>query len=322
MLDCTCRPSTLGDCTRRRLMTRPLFRRVVLAGVAAAVAGGSLGARPQDQAQPAQRPSPSPASQHGAVVSRYCVTCHNDRVKAGGMTFDGVDVSKVAANPELWEKAVRKLRAGMMPPAGAPRPDVATTQVLVGWLEGELDRAATAHPNPGRPLLHRLNRAEYRNAIRDLIGLEVGDIAALLPPDDSAAGFDNNADVLGISPALLGSYLNAAGEISALAVGDPSTTSAARATATARTCRRTSTSKGSRLERSAESRAARVSARRRVQLRATAVSAERRCRSRARGRARGRVHRGRQARASRSDWRSGGISSPSFPRSCPTAMAA
>ena len=205
-------------------MNRPFFGRVALVCLATAVAGGSLGARPQEPAQPALRPSLSPASQHGAVVSRYCFTCHNERVKAGGMALDTVDITKVAANPELWEKAIRKLRAGMMPPAGAQRPDAATTQSLVTWLEGELDKEAAAHPNPGRPLLHRLNRTEYRNAVRDLLGLAVEDIASLLPPDDSSAGFDNNADVLGISPALLSSYLNAAGEISALAVGDPDTT--------------------------------------------------------------------------------------------------
>jgi mono/diheme cytochrome c family protein len=203
-------------------MNRPFFRRIVLVWVVTAVAGGSLGARPQEPA--AQRARPAPASPHGQVVSRYCATCHNERTRAGGIAFDSVDITKAAENPELWEKAIRKLRAGMMPPAGAQRPDAATTESLITWLEGELDREAAAHPNPGRPLLHRLNRAEYRNAIRDLLGLEVGDIAALLPPDDSAAGFDNNADVLGISPALLGSYLNAAGEISALAVGDPGTT--------------------------------------------------------------------------------------------------
>src|SRR5262245_37787179 len=175
-------------------MTRPFFGRVALVCVATAVAGGSLGARPQEPAQPAQRPSLSPASQHGAVVSRYCATCHSQRTKAGGIAFDSVDITKVAANPELWEKAIRKLRAGMMPPAGAQRPDAATTQSLVTWLEGELDKEETAHPNPGRPLLHRLNRTEYRNAIRDLLGLDVEDIASLLPPDDSSAGFDNNAD--------------------------------------------------------------------------------------------------------------------------------
>jgi len=117
---------------------------------------------------------------------------------------------------------IRKVEAGMMPPAGVPRPDTATRKALVANLEGVLDRAAKASPNPGRPLVHRLNRAEYANAIRDLLAVDL-DVSALLPPDDSSAGFDNNADVLGLSPVLLESYLTAAERISALAVGDPKT---------------------------------------------------------------------------------------------------
>ena len=122
----------------------------------------------------------------------------------------------------MWEKVIRKVEAGMMPPAGVPRPDAATRKALVANLEGVLDRAAKASPNPGRPLVHRLNRAEYANAIRDLLAVDL-DVSALLPPDDSSAGFDNNADVLGLSPVLLESYLTAAERISALAVGDPKT---------------------------------------------------------------------------------------------------
>ena len=110
---------------------------------------------------------------------------------------------------EAWEKVVKKLRAGTMPPQGAPRPDEATQAALVTWLETTIDRASAARPNPGRPALHRLNRAEYQNAIRDLLALDV-DAAALLPPDDSSYGFDNVADVLGVSPALLERYMGAA----------------------------------------------------------------------------------------------------------------
>ncbi|MBI2150839.1 MAG: DUF1592 domain-containing protein, partial [Acidobacteria bacterium] len=121
---------------------------------------------------------------------------------------------------EIWEKAVRKLRSGMMPPQGAPRPDDVTRTALVSWLTAELDRAATASPNPGRPLLPRLNRTQYANVIRDLLSLEV-DPAVLLPPDDAAYGFDNIGDVLGVSPVLLERYMDAAGRVSALAVGDP-----------------------------------------------------------------------------------------------------
>jgi hypothetical protein len=131
-----------------------------------------------------------------------------------------VNLSAVAANGEMWEKVIRKLRAGAMPPAGMPRPDAAAHDALVSFLEDALDRAAANRPHPGRPSPHRLNRAEYANAVRDLLALNV-DPAGLLPPDDSADGFDNNADVLSVSPVLLERYLSAAATISALAVGDP-----------------------------------------------------------------------------------------------------
>jgi hypothetical protein len=134
--------------------------------------------------------------------------------------FDRLDVSNVSEGPETWEKVVRKLRSGAMPPPGARRPDQATADRLVGWLESELDRAAAAQPNPGRPFLHRLNRAEYANTIRDLLALDV-DVTSLLPPDDSAYGFDNIAEALKVSPVLLERYIDAAGKISAIAVGDP-----------------------------------------------------------------------------------------------------
>jgi hypothetical protein len=128
-------------------------------------------------------------------------------------------MAKVPADAELWEKVIRKLRAGVMPPAGSPRPDQAALQDFTLWLEGELDRAAAANPNPGRPLIHRLNRTEYANAIHDLLDLDV-DAATLLPPDDSAYGFDNISDALGVSPLLQERYLSAAMKIGALAVGD------------------------------------------------------------------------------------------------------
>ena len=119
----------------------------------------------------------------------------------------------------MWEKVVRKLRAGAMPPPGVPHPDAATQSGLTTWLESRLDEAA-ATPNPGRPVLHRLNRTEYRNAVRDLLALDIGDVSSLLPPDDSAYGFDTIADFLGVSQVLLERYLSAAGRISSLAVGD------------------------------------------------------------------------------------------------------
>ena len=158
----------------------------------------------------------------GAVLKQYCFTCHNDQLKTGGLSLERLNLAQVPANADIWEKAIRKVRVGMMPPLNAAHPDDPTRRALVGWLQTALDRAAAAQPNPGSPLLHRMNRAEYANAIRDLLSLEL-DPAQLLPPDDSAYGFDNIADALGASPVLLESYLSAAGKISALAVGDPET---------------------------------------------------------------------------------------------------
>lgn len=173
--------------------------------------------------------APSPASQSAtaptlasqrALLDKYCVGCHNERLKTGGLVLERLDTSRVGENAELWEKVVRKLRAGMMPPSGMPRPDPTRYAALRSWLETELDRAAAAQPNPGRiPALHRLNRAEYRNAIRDVLGLDF-DVVTLLPPDDLSFGFDNIADALHVSPSLLENYLAAAGKISREVVGD------------------------------------------------------------------------------------------------------
>ena len=153
------------------------------------------------------------------TVSTYCVTCHNDKLKTGGLVLDRPELADVAAHADVWEKVIRKVRTGMMPPAGSPRPNPGERDALLSSLTSTLDAAARVTPNPGRPLAHRMNRAEYANAIRDLLALDV-DAAALLPPDDSSAGFDNNADVLGVSPVLLESYLTAAERVSALALGD------------------------------------------------------------------------------------------------------
>jgi hypothetical protein len=154
-----------------------------------------------------------------ATLDQYCVTCHNQRAKTAGLELDTPDLTQIPGHAELWEKVVQKLRTGMMPPPGARRPDAATYNATATWLEATLDQAASAHPYAGRPVLHRLNRSEYANAIRDLLDLDV-DASALLPPDDSAFGFDNISDVLGVSPALQEHYLSAALTIAALAVGD------------------------------------------------------------------------------------------------------
>jgi len=157
-----------------------------------------------------------------AALTQYCFACHNERAKTAGLSLEGMDTSQIGRDAEVWEKVVRKVRSGMMPPQGSARPDDAARGKLVSWLTGELDRAAVAHPNTGRPFLPRLNRTQYATVIRDLLSLEV-DPAFLLPPDDAAYGFDNIGDVLGVSPVLLERYMDAAGKVAALAVGDPDT---------------------------------------------------------------------------------------------------
>jgi hypothetical protein len=181
-----------------------------------------LALAPLARLQAASSPSSS------AVLTQYCVTCHNEKLKTGGLALQPAELIHAAANAELWEKVVRKLRTNAMPPAGAPRPDPSTIESLASYLETELDRAAAAKPNPGKlPLLHRLSRTEYQNAIRDLLALDAlpkeMDYSLLLPPDNSGSGFDNIADLLFISPTAMERYLDAAQKISSLAVGDPAT---------------------------------------------------------------------------------------------------
>ena len=152
-------------------------------------------------------------------VSKSCLGCHNEKLKSGGFTWTKVDLAHPEQTAAEAEKALHMLQVGMMPPPGVPRPDAAALREFAGSLAAKIDAAAKAHPNPGAPALHRLNRTEYKNAIRDLLGLDV-DVAALLPADDMSRGFDNMADVLTISPALMEGYIRAAGKISRLAVGD------------------------------------------------------------------------------------------------------
>lgn len=163
---------------------------------------------------------PSHTPSYRAVLDQYCVTCHNERARTAELLLDTADVENIGEGPELWEKVVKKLRTGAMPPAGMPRPDESTYESLATYLETALDRAAAANPNPGRPVLHRLNRVEYTNAVRDLLAVDI-DGETLLPADDSRYGFDNIGDVLTVSPLLMERYLAAARKISRLAVGDP-----------------------------------------------------------------------------------------------------
>jgi len=160
------------------------------------------------------------AQQEGALLDRYCVACHNERLKTAGLALDKMDAGHAPAEAERWEKVIRKLRTGEMPPAGRPRPDKAGYDSFATYLETSIDNAAAARPNAGRPGVHRLNRAEFANAIRDLLALDI-DADKLLPADDSGYGFDNIGDVLSVSPLLLERYMSAARQISRLALGDP-----------------------------------------------------------------------------------------------------
>jgi len=167
-----------------------------------------------------QTPAPSntPARE---LVNKYCVSCHNQKLKTANLMLDAADAVHVSNSAETWEKVIVKLRSRSMPPPGIPRPDNATYNSVTTWLESEIDRAAAAHVNPGHPAgLHRLNRTEYANAVRDLIGVDV-DPEVILPPDEQAFGFDTNADALAIEPSLLDRYVSAAAKIAREAVGDP-----------------------------------------------------------------------------------------------------
>jgi mono/diheme cytochrome c family protein len=162
----------------------------------------------------------SEGSAQGALVNQYCVTCHNQRAKTGGLALDTISLSNIPAGAETWEKVIRKIRGGQMPPAGMPRPPQAALDGLVAHLETSIDKAALASPVLRHSAIHRLNRTEYGNAMRDLFALDV-DVSALLPPDEEAYGFDNNATVLNISTSLMERYLSAAWKISSLAVASP-----------------------------------------------------------------------------------------------------
>src|SRR5213594_1630138 len=196
-------------------------KRLLLAGSMAlmlAILSYGQTAGPQKQAAATGAAPATSATAQRALLDQYCVTCHNDRTKRANLTLEKLDLTTVGDNPQLWEKVVRKLRAGVMPPPGMRRPDWAAYSGLTEWLEAEIDRKEAAHINPGTKVLHRLNRAEYANAIRDLLDLEI-DPATLIPADDSSKGFDNIAGSLTISPTLVESYATAAGKIALMAVG-------------------------------------------------------------------------------------------------------
>jgi len=191
-----------------------LMRKILLSGSFAVLfAAASYG----------QSAAVAPLPAHGALLDKYCAGCHNDKTKAAGFSLATVDLAKSGKHAERFEKVSLKLRSGMMPPVGMPRPDAAAVKAFVTDLEAGIDKAAAANPNPGRPILHRLNRSEYANSIRELLDLEI-DPEGLLPADDMSQGYDNMSDVLTISPTLLDGYLRSASKISRLAIGDPEAT--------------------------------------------------------------------------------------------------
>ena len=180
--------------------------------LAVVLAGGGvyLSARHEGSAEPR------------ALLDRYCVGCHNGAERAGGVAFDGATLDLLSENRDVFEHAVRKVRTGFMPPAGEPRPERAALDRFAAALEHRLDAAARAAPNPGYKGVSRLNRAEYANAVRDLLAYDARAVAATLPADDAIQGFDNVAAALTVSPSLIESYVNAALKISRAAVGDRS----------------------------------------------------------------------------------------------------
>jgi mono/diheme cytochrome c family protein len=189
-------------------------------GAAAAVLLVALLARSDGAIAQAPAVAPPGAAAASAALNRYCVTCHNDRLKTGDLVLTGVDATDARQHAAVLEKVVRKLRGGTMPPAGSPRPDKTTLDAFIASVETALDREAAASPNPGRVASRRLNRSEYVNVVRDLLDLEV-DGSELLPSDMAGFGFDNNADVLSMTPALMSRYIAAATKISRLAVASP-----------------------------------------------------------------------------------------------------
>ena len=198
-------------------MSRPLGGTIALVGVVLAWSG-FVQVEPVRAAEAQSATAPGTPSR--ALLDRYCVSCHNERLQTAGLMLDQVDLDQVGAHTEVLEEVVRKLRSGQMPPEGRPRPEAAGIDTYATALEAVLDRESAATPNPGRVASRRMNRVEYVNAIQDLLALEV-DGTELLPSDMAGFGFDNNADVLSMTPALMARYTAAATKISRAAVGSP-----------------------------------------------------------------------------------------------------
>ncbi len=210
----------------RRRGSAAMLKLILSASLLAVLASISfVGTSLLNTANAAQQPSSPQAtsSPHRALLDAYCVACHNEALNTAELALDGIDVEKIGDNVAVWETVAMKLRAGAMPPAGMARPDPAENDALVAYLEAELDRAAAEIPNPGRSVIRRLNRTEYSNAVRDLLAIDTDavDIRELLPPDESAQGFDNIGSALSVSPLLMERYLASAQKVVRIAIGDP-----------------------------------------------------------------------------------------------------
>ena len=212
----------LGHQTRRTLTRLAGRASIIVLALCGLIAGAPSGTRIAAQIRPAPAPVPAPVPDVRTVLDTYCITCHNQRLRTGGLALDRLDVTNPGANAEVWENVIAKLRAGSMPPAGRPRPDAATYRAVAGAMENDIDRAWAASPNPGRiNAVHRLNRTEYQNAIRDLFALDI-DVRSLLPGDETADGsFDNFATSLSISTVHLERYMSVARQVTRLATGLP-----------------------------------------------------------------------------------------------------
>jgi mono/diheme cytochrome c family protein len=207
------------------MRTQQAFRVFVFVAVVAMLRAAPVAAQstkatsaPANPANP--RTSPQTAAQPRELLDRYCVMCHNQRLKSGGLLLDQMDLAKIGDNARVWEEVIRKLRGGLMPPPGVRRPQETEIGGLVTFLETSLDQAAQKRPDLGYVALHRLNRTEYASAVEDLLGVRV-DPSVLLPVDDISDGFDNIANVLKVSPAFLDQYISAARAVTGSAIGDP-----------------------------------------------------------------------------------------------------
>src|SRR3954469_4480392 len=206
-----------------------MFGRMAGFGLGAAAVAGLIGVwsaawaetTPAAQVATTAATSSVTPDDHKKMLMQYCTGCHNDKLKTAGMSVVPLDANNLQANQATWEKILRRVSLGEMPLRGAPRPPKEKLQAFTGWLAKSLDTDAAAHPNPGRATVRRMNRAEYGNAVRDLLALDV-DFSRELPVDDTGYGFDNIADVLTVSPTLMDRYINVAGKIARLATGQAS----------------------------------------------------------------------------------------------------